>query len=222
MEGKTQWFGRLFVVVALTFAAAYYVPLYRTHKALVADYTSLAERVTAVEKDLARTRADLGAAVANNQELSLRHQKEDVGSRERSPRIQAELSSKLAPLIAKQELSVGHGADRVRITLPDALKQIQNRFEVTSAGQSALCAVATAVSGTRTITVVAELGEAKTGPGAPSAREVAAARAGAAARTLEQKCRYPSARIATMTRPGTGNAASTGADIDLEIDSAER
>jgi flagellar motor protein MotB len=217
--GTTRWFGRFFVILALTFAAAYYVPLYRTHKTLLTEYGSLGERVTAIEKDLARARTDLGVVTAKNTELMTRHQAQDTNREERTSRLlrlQTDLSSKLALLIEKRDLSVGMKADRLALTLPSGLTEVHDRTEVTPSAQVTLCNVATAIStGPFGITVVSQNdGESK---GAHSAWEAASARAATAARVLEQKCHYPTNRIATMSRPGT-----EAARIDVEIASLER
>lgn len=214
-----RWFGGLFVVLALTFAAAYYVPLYRTHKALVAEYTSLAERVTLIENDLARAKTDLRAATAKNAELTARHQTLDVNREERTTRLvrmQTDLSSKFAPLIEKREMSVEVRGNSLKITLPSALTENRDRTEVTPTALVALCNVATATAtGPFGMSVVTQNdGESK---GAHSAWDVASARAATVARILEQKCRYPSDRIATMSRAGTDAGR-----LDLEIASIER
>jgi hypothetical protein len=221
--GSRAWLGWLFVVLSLTFAAGYYIPLYRTHQALVSEYTTLAERVTGVEQDLTKTRAQFAALTAKSQEQSAVTQKEAPGPRARLARFETDLSAKLASRIDKRELAVSVREDAVRVSIPGVLKPVQTHWEVTSAGQSALCDIATAVTGTpSTLVVVAELGEAKSSPGAPSPRDVAGARANAVAKALEQKCGYPNDHLATMTRSADGASPTGGADIALRLELSER
>jgi hypothetical protein len=223
MEGGSRVWVGLFVVLSLTFAAGYYIPLYRTHQALVGEYTALAERVTGVEQDLTKTRGQVAVLTAKSQEQSSASQKEATGGRERLRHFESALSAKLASRIDKRELAVGVRGDAVRVSVPGALKSVQTHWEVTTLGQSALCDIAAAVSGSASsIVVVAELGEAKSGPGAPSPRDVAGARANAVERALEQKCGYPNDKLATMTRAADGASPTSGADIALRLEISER
>ncbi|HEX7670394.1 MAG TPA: hypothetical protein VF395_12450 [Polyangiaceae bacterium] len=218
-----SWLGRLFVVLSLTFAAGYYVPLYRTHQSLVSEYTTLAERVTGVEQDLTKTRGEFSALTAKNQEQSSAGQKANTGGRERLQRFEGDLSTKLASRVEKRELAVGAQGDAVLVSVPGALQQVQKHWEVTAAAQSALCDVAAAVTGTpSSIVVIGDVGQAKSGPGAPSARDVAAARANAVARTLEQNCGYPSNKVLTMTRLADGSPPASSTDIALRLEMSER
>jgi flagellar motor protein MotB len=218
--GQTgQTLVRLFVVLALTFAAAYYVPLYRTHNALVAEYGSLSARVTTLENDLAHAKLDVRTVAAKNAELAARHQAGDVNREQRTAqllKVETDLSSKFAPQIEKREMSIGLRGESVRITLPSALTESHDRPELTSYAQAALCNVAgQTATGPFGLSIVTQ--NDGTSKGTHSAWEIASARAAAVARILEQKCRYPGDRITAKSRTGT-DAGS----IDIEIASIER
>ncbi len=207
-DGKGRFAARIFTVAALTLAAAYYVPLYRTHTQLLADYHSLAARVTTSEQAAASAQAALAAETAKAGAASAAHEDDEAAKGKRDARLgQAEQACRA--LASERDVTVARRGERVVITLSGAaLRPSHDHVDVIPL--SALCDATAKVAAPLNITVVAGVGGAK---GRHDPWELAADRAARVAHLLEQSCKVPASRLSATAR-----VSKDSDSIDIEID----
>src|ERR1041385_2736419 len=114
--GFWGWVLRLCVVAGLTLAAAFYLPLYRAHKQLTADFTALNERTQSVGQELGAARAELASTKAKRDELEARRgmdQTRERASHELVEQIKTDLASRLARFADKGTLAISIRQGRV-------------------------------------------------------------------------------------------------------------
>lgn len=222
--GFWGWVWRLLAVAGLTLAGAFYVPLYRAHKALTAEYASLNQRMAAVDQAVAGMRSELGAAKAKADELEARqgmNQTRERASRELLEQVKTDLTSKLSRFVEKGTLVIAARRSRLVVRLPQAVTAGAPRADMTVDSRIALCALSSvlAARGAMDLRVVAR------DDGTPpedkrSSWDVSSERSSAVARVLVEKCKYPAEHVEAVARPQskTADGGDQKAAVDLEID----
>ncbi|HVU00450.1 MAG TPA: hypothetical protein VHE30_01815 [Polyangiaceae bacterium] len=211
-ESKGRWLGGV-LIVAVTFAAAYYLPLHRTHSRLVTEYGALAERATAVEKELATARAEAAAATEKAASLARSRKTEDTQKQKHEKLIDAVYSDVDGKLGADSGLSARKKDDGVVVRLDGAsLKAVRDHVEVAAPAAKALCAVAADVTSDLRVTVTSS----GAGKGSKSPWESSSDRAAAVARVLADKCGLVSDRLSTAARVGGDGS------VEIRVESNDR
>ncbi|MEP7053173.1 MAG: hypothetical protein ABJB12_22600 [Pseudomonadota bacterium] len=207
----TRWgrvFVGLFVVGAATFVAAYYLPLYRAHQKLDAQYRDLAQKSQTLSDDAAKTTAELNAALLERDHLraerdqKLSAQNSAAGHQEGA---RATLASKLDKLVKKNAVAIVANGGTLLVALDSALLFQPQRLDVTPAARGVLCDIVKS-SGAKSLAVGASMAPGSAVPAALSksyanAWTFSAARAAAVAQTLAEQCAFPAPQLSA-----TGNA----------------
>lgn len=227
--GFWGWMLRLCVVAGLTLAGAFYVPLYRAHKELTAEYESLNQRAESIGQELGVMRTELAATKAKRDELEARRgmdQTRERASRELVEQTKTDLDSKLARFVGKGTLAVAVRQNRVVVHFPAAITETAAHTDVGVETRIALCALSAAViaRGPTDVSVVSRDDASAAEPGKSRAPwEGAAERSALLARVLVEKCKYPIEHVEAVARPAVGgDHAANPADLrgaaDVEID----
>jgi hypothetical protein len=195
-----RWCGRLFAIGALTFAAAYYVPLHRAHEEIIVRHEALANKLQSVERTLASTRAELSRAQSSRDELeSSKQQQRDEQEQAiaRVAALQTRLSKHLERHVKKSTLSVSAHDGRVYVTLLSPFGARGPSDNISVAARGALCDLGSAIEGSDSLDVAASVPEsaAPGGPKNESGWQVAASRAAIVARVIEEHCGLSKSRL---------------------------
>jgi chemotaxis protein MotB len=202
--GKTSWskvFAWILVVAALTFVAAYYVPLHRAHKALVSEFRALVEQRRVSEEKLPEARRQLDQESKEKQRLKAEAEERQAQEKSAESRL-GEVSKKLAGLMGE---SVSNGdakvailGDAVHVTLANDLVFKPHTLTITEAQSKRLCEIAQASSGALRLTALAKENEPPSvllKAKYPTPRALSAARAATAAADLESHCQVKSQEL---------------------------
>jgi flagellar motor protein MotB len=230
---STPW-GRIFIGVLLvgcgTFAAAYYVPLYRAHHALSDDHARLLEKLESVEQTLQKTEGDLKSVTAKRDELASTADEaeakrtksaSDLGS------VKDALATAADKAMKKKAAAVGVDGTGARLSVATSQIFATGKLDVSASGVTLLCAAAKA-AGSRALHVLAVSTDADVPPALKTkyatAWEYTGAAAGSVAETLKDKCSVPGTKLyveasdgSRPASPALGGAAPAGPRIELVV-----
>ena len=207
----TRW-GRLFILLLLvgaaTFVAAYYLPLYRAHQKLDAQYRELAQKSQTLSDGASKAQAELTAATQERDQLRAdRDQKlsaqKDVASQQEG--VRATLASKLDKLLKKNAAAVVSNGSTLLVALDSALLFQPQKLDLTPAAHGILCDIVKG-STAKSLVVADSMAAGSAVPPAliksyANPFTLSAARAAAVAQALSEQCAFPAAQVSA-----TGNA----------------
>jgi chemotaxis protein MotB len=211
-SGSTRWGRVLFgiiVVAAATFVFAYYVPLHRSHEALMRKQQESSQATQTLEQKLRDAEQQLGTTKKKNEELETERSAREKSQKSASDKlgdVKAAVLAKLDRQIKKGGAAVDAAGSRVVAAFETRLLFASAKPEVSNQGKGLLCDVAKGApspSQSLRVSVSSEAGA----PGGGSVWELTAAQAAALADTLEQKCGV-SARRLSATGHGASRAPS--------------
>jgi chemotaxis protein MotB len=205
-------FAVLVTIGAVSFIAAYYVPLFRAHQRLSGEYAQLSQAATGDRQKLATTVKALENVSTERDTLRTSQQgaSQDKKSRaERLERLARELEGKLQ---SKKQARVERHEDIVEVTFASSTLNADGDG-LSDAGKKLLCQIA------ETGKVFAPLryelrGLAKAGA---DSWQTAAGRAGSAAETLPGNCRVDARNVLALAS-GEDQAKSGAGALLLKID----
>jgi hypothetical protein len=225
--GFWGWVVRLIAVAGVTLGGAFYFPLYRAHKELVAEYASMNQRAQALDREIGGIKTELGAAKAKRDELEAQRgmdQSRERASRELVEQIKTDLASKLARYVEKGTIAITVYRNLVIVRLPTAVTQTGTKTEMGTDARLGLCTLSSVVAarGAVDLRVVARDAGAAETEKTRTSWELAGDRSAAVARALIEKCRYPAEHVeATVRAPSKPGDASGSLDpkttVDVEI-----
>jgi chemotaxis protein MotB len=225
-SSSTRW-GRVFVglivVGGLTFVGAYYLPLFRAHDTLAADYQREIQKARTLEQSLGDTKSELQKALSRKDELEAEKRKRESGAEGASSSLEAlksELSAKLDKAEKKglAELHVEAGA--LVVSLADAVVFAPKKLDVSASGKQLLCDVAKAAA-TQELRVSAfDDGQPDPTFSAkyPTSWQLRSARAASAVDVLEAKCAAKPERLQSLASGRASKAGSKLPAVHLEIE----
>ena len=204
----TRWgrvFFGLFFVATATFVAAYYVPLYRVHQRLDAQYRELNQRSQSLSDSVSKAQADLKAMTEQRDRLQAEHDQLESarkGEGDKLEQLRGTLSTKLDKFTKKGSAAVVVNGGALFVALDGTLAFQPQKVDVSPAGRALLCDVANAGE-VKFIAVRGSQADAEV-PAAlagsyPGPIQLTAARAAAVAQVL-QSCGVPAIQLSA-----TGN-----------------
>lgn len=223
-SGTTRWsrvFWGLLLVGMGTFAAAYYLPLFRAHDTLTAEHRRLLDQAQTDRRALESAQAELKRVTARRDELEAERQKKDSGdtaSQGALDGLRSELSGKLDKLLKKGAAEIGSADGKVVVGVADAAVFSPHKLELNATAKPWLCDLAN-VAGSRGLRVRALDDDEK--PGAATAAKypttwtLRAARAATVTDALEQACSLPGSRIELLASGGNAHASPALANSKL-------
>jgi hypothetical protein len=220
-----RWLVRLFVIGALTLGAAFYLPLYRAHRALTVNHALVLDKSRALERDLARARSDLSRAQAAQAELETKNEEARSRVTVKTTHLDGALSAaraKLQRFLDRKIFSLALREERLVVSFSPAVVQgLETSPAPVLAARLGLCDIVTAlanVAGTHAVDVMAYADSsvpALAAEASASARDVSARLANRVAETLESKCQLPAGRASAIVR---GQPSTTSAKLELAVD----
>ena len=194
--------GVLFVAAA-TFAAAYYLPLYRAHSSLNREYRTLSTEAGTQHKQLEDTLETLKQVSAERDRLnSLAGSKKDTAAQVRDAEsLERDLQAALKKFVGNGKLQVSRDKEKLVLSLSAPALVQTTSGDLTDAGKKVLCQFAGSVkSGNTHLTI---LGYAASVAGNPAAAwKMAAVRAASAAQLVSESCGVDPRRVnATVHEP---------------------
>ncbi len=202
-SGSTRW-GRVFwgllLVGMATFAAAYYVPLFRAHDTLSKEHRRVLEDVKTGKQALEASQLELKKATARKDELEAERAKKEAGNAQASTALESlksQASGKLDKLIKKGQAEVGVAEGRAVVAVSDAAV-FSKKLELVASAKPWLCELAQ-LAGAKGLRVRALDDDSPPAPPHstkyPTTWSLRAARAATVAEALETLCSVPAARI---------------------------
>jgi hypothetical protein len=217
-----RWLVRLFVIAAITLAAAFYAPLYRAHRALTANHALVLDKNRVLERELGQVRGDLAAAQAARAALEAMSAEAASRLTIKKTHLDETLSAaraKLQRFVDRKVLSLDLREDRLVVSFSPAVVQgLEASPAPVVASRLGLCEVAAALangSGTHALDATAYVDPATPALGAETganSRDVASRLASRVSETLESKCQLPAGRAAVVVR-GQSSTASAGLEL---------
>lgn len=206
-------FAVLVTIAAVSFIAAYYVPLFRSHQRLSGEYAQLSQAATDDRQKLATTVKALENVSGERDTLKnaqLGQEQDKKARAERLERLSRELQSKLQ---AKRQARVERRDDVLEVTFTSNATLNADGDGVSDAGKKLLCQIAGAGK------VFAPLRYEVRGLAKPGgdAWETAASRAGSAAEALTGSCRVD-ARSVSAVAAGEDLSKSGSGLLQLRIE----
>ena len=206
----TRWgrvFFGLFFVATATFVAAYYVPLYRVHQRLDAQYRELSQRSQALSDSASKAQADLKAMTEQRDRLQAEHDQLESarkGEGDKLEQLRLALAAKLDKFSKKGSAAVLVHGSALFVALDGSLAFQPQKVDVSPAGHAVLCDVAKTPE-VKFIAVRGSLADGSEVPAAlassyPGPIQFSAARAAAVAQVLQVSCGVPAAQLSA-----TGN-----------------
>jgi chemotaxis protein MotB len=201
---ETRW-GRVFVAILIiamiTFVAAYYVPMFRAHKALVTEFKELMAKYRAMDEKLAETRRLLDKESKEKHRLKAHQEERQAANKAAQAKLEtqkATLGKQLSKEAGKGDAQVELSPDAVRVTLANDLVFKSHTLTIPQGGSKRLCEIAQNTSGPLRLTALAKADEPKSvllAARYPTVRALTAARAATAAADLEQRCPVATAQL---------------------------
>jgi flagellar motor protein MotB len=208
--------GLLFMVTA-AFVAGYYVPLYRAHALLRAEYKATSSEAATFRKQLEATVAafDHTTGECSNLREELRRQTKDTEAiLARAERIERMLQTPLKKYQGKGKVQMERQREKLRISLAAPALIAAKGATLTEFGKKALCAIGGSLKNSDVRVVVQGLWVESTDK-ANSAWLLAAARAATAAQQLTESCGVD-ASLVDVAVSASANAIDGNA-VALEI-----
>jgi chemotaxis protein MotB len=199
----------LVVIGAATFVAAYYLPLYRAHDQLRAEYTKLSQAATSDRRKLADTAKALQSVSSRRDQLEEQRravEKERSARSKRLERVARDLEARLSTAIAKKLIRVELREGALSVSLAGRAFFARSGDQLSAGGKKLLCLVARSAGPLRY--EIRTLASAGTAPGAGA--QTALALAVSAAGTLTDSCQVDPDQIVmrTSTEPPEGGPAA--------------
>jgi len=207
--------GILFVGTA-TFAAAYYLPLYRAHASLSHEYRTLQSQATLQHKQLADTVDTLKQISSERDKLSEIAGKTQATRNTLAPQtenLERSLQAPLKKFLGTGKMKMQRQAEKLSISLASPTFVPAAGAELTDSGKKAICLIGGVVKSADVH--VAVKGYAATTPLKNGAWPSALSRAGNVAQLLSESCGVDMSRIAALAEnPSPG---PDGTAVLLEI-----
>jgi hypothetical protein len=219
-----RWFVHLLLIGALTLGTAFYLPLYRAHRALAANHEMVLEKTRALETDLTQTRSELAAARAARVALETKNEEARSQATAKTSRLAELLSTarvKLKPFLDRKLFSVGLRGEKLVVSFSPAVVQgLDTSAPPILAARLGLCEIAGLVANEPgshgiDVTAYADPAAALLDTSTASARDVSSRLANRAVETLESKCRLPPGRATAIVR---GRLGPTNATLEVSLD----
>jgi len=210
-------FSGVLVVASASLAFAYYLPLYRAHAQLRAEYKATSTQAADFRKQLVDAVATLNQTTDECGKLRTevsKHTRDATALASQIERLERSLQAPLKKFQGKGRCSVERQPEKLRITLAAPALVTPTGSDLSDFGKKALCAVGGGLKDSAMHVVVHGFGvgvAGKTG----TAWQVAASRAGNAAELLSKDCGVSSGRIEIAVSPAA--ASADGAAVALEI-----
>jgi flagellar motor protein MotB len=197
-----------------TFGLAYYLPLYRAHRALSDDHSRLRGELETVQQKLTKAETELKSTSLRRDELEEQTKKSEAktaGQASDASTLKGSLETALDKLVKKKLATVGADPTGARVALAAGAVFSSGKVEVSAGGAAALCAVAKA-AGSHALHVIA-VSTADDVPAAlktkfTSAWEYTGAAAAEVATTLHDKCSVPGAKLFAEASDGSRPTAA--------------
>lgn len=225
----TRWgrvFGMLLFVGVATFVAAYYLPLYQSHKKLAEQYAELGQRSQSLSESIGRAQDELKTVTAARDQLQAEHDQRSRASKtsdEQRDRVRAALTSKLDKYLKKHSAALPASTSALLVVFDSAQLFLPQKVELSPAGRTLICDAAK-TSEAKTIAVRASLAAGSVIPPAlsvsyPSPWALSAARAATVAQAL-QSCGFNGAQLSATgngSEPLAAGLELTGDPLALEV-----
>jgi hypothetical protein len=209
-------FSGVLLVGAATFAAAYYLPLYRAHAALTGKYRTLSQEATTQHQQLTETIDTLKQVAGERDQLSaLARKKQETASSQSNQldSLERELQKQLKKYMGPGKLQLERNKDKIQFTLGSPALVANTGNNLTEAGKSVVCVIGAAAKS-------ANLGVRVHAPAVSAANKnttdwlPAALRAGNTVQLLESKCGIePNSLLLQVTPPSSKLTAPLIMDI---------
>jgi hypothetical protein len=219
-----RWLVRLFVIAALTLGAAFYVPLYRAHRALTANHALVLDKNRTLERDLAQARSELAVSQAARATLETVNEEAASKVKGKKTRLDETLSTaraRLQRLLDRKIFSLDLREDRLVASFSPAVVQgLETSPAPVVASRLGLCEIVAALAngaGVRAFDVTAYVdptAPALIAEAAANPRDVPSRLANRVSEALESKCQVPAGRAAAIVR---GQPPTTGARLELVV-----
>ncbi len=194
--------GVLFAAAA-TFAAAYYLPLYRAHATLNQEYRTLSTEASTQHKQLEDTLDTLKQVSAERDQLNqIAGSKKNTATLARDAEtLERDLQAALMKFVGKGKLQISRDKEKVLLSLSAPALAQSASGDLTDSGKKVLCQVASVVK--KGNSHVEVLGYATPVAGNPAAAwKTAAVRAATAAQLVSESCGVDARRVdATVHEP---------------------
>jgi chemotaxis protein MotB len=204
-KGPKRWLRLglgLLVIASLTFIAGYYIPLFRAHDALRAEFQQLSERRRLLDEKLRTGEQTVKRLETEKSELQAKLDERQTTENARKQQLD-QLSASLDSIVASHErkgaAAASADSDRVRVALANHLVFSANSMTVPGRGTSLLCDIGKQ-AGSGRLRVVATTSEREPASATlkakyPSPRELSSARAATVSNQLEKDCGIPGERL---------------------------
>ncbi len=196
-------FSTLLLVGSVTFAVAYYLPLYRAHAALTGQFRHLSREATTQRGQLTQTLDTLKQVATERDQLSESSRKQQDASRTLATQLESlerELRTQLKKFIGPGKLDLQLQKDKIRFALASPALIANTGGSITEPGKSVICIIGAAAKSADLgvhVYAAAVQGAAKHGP----EWQISALRAGNAAQHLVDKCGVESKQIELHVGP---------------------
>src|SRR3954464_3300491 len=142
---STPWgrvfFGLLFIVTA-TLIASYYVPLYRAHRRLDAQYRELVQKSQARSDGVSKAQLALKTVTEQRDRLQAeqdQHENAQKADADKVERLRTTLATKLDKLSKKGSAAVAVDGSSVVVALDSAFLFVPQKLDVAPGARSVLC-----------------------------------------------------------------------------------
>ena len=206
----------LLFILALTFALAYYLPLYRAHASLSHEFRTLSGQAVTQHKQLTDTLDTLKLISADRDRLNAiagTMQKTSDALTPEAESLEHDLTTVLKKFLGAGKLQLVRHKDKLQVTLASPTMLTATGADLTEAGKKSLCAVGGVLKTADVHVIIQGYASATTPNGA--AWKLSSARAGAAAQLLSESCGVDPGRIELRVRDPLHG--SEGAALSLEI-----
>jgi flagellar motor protein MotB len=208
--------GVLFVTV-LTFAVAYYLPLYRAHDSLSREYRALSVQASTQHQQLADTLDTLQRISVERDRLNTVAATKQKSSEALIPQaegLERDLNTALKKYLGKGKVQVTRQQERLHVSLASPALVQATGADLTDPGKKSLCAVGGALKSADVHITVQGFAA---GPVAEAATawKLASARAAGAAQLLSETCGVAPGRVEVVVRDPSH--AMEDAALSLEI-----
>ncbi len=203
------------LVGTATFAAAYYLPLYRAHSSLSHEYRTLQTQATAQHQQLTETLDALKQVSSERDKLSeiagkLKAKRSTLTPQAES--LERDLQAPLKKFIGTGKLQIKRQSEKLSITFASPTFMAAAGSELTDAGKKAVCLIG---GGIKSADVHVDVkGYAAATPTKGTGWQTAVTRAGNVAQLLSDSCGVDASRIVAAGSPMPG---PDGAAVALEI-----
>jgi len=195
--------GVLFVATA-TFAAAYYLPLYRAHGSLSTEYRSLSTVAKTQHKQLEEALETLKAVSAERDQLNQvagPKQKNNAVAIHDAESLERDLQGALKKFIGKGKLQLSREKDKLRLVLSSPALVAAATGDLTDMGKKSLCQLGTIVK-SKAMHVSVQGFAAPVAGNSLAAWKLAGVRAANAAQLISESCGVDPRRVeAKLSEP---------------------